>query len=802
MKCLKIAIFFTCQIICITVFAQNSNTNLLDSFSGKLITAIRSHEKARAYLATDKSIYNSGDYIWFRAFLLNTISQKINVESGYLFVDLVDEKDSVLKLLILDAYNKQLDSRIELPNTVTTGYYWLRAYTKQMAKIDSNSIGIQPLYILGKKSEQVSSHKIKTGNIDSTPIITFYPEGGSVITGINSRVGLQATIKNGAAVSTDGFIKDSRDSVIAKFTTNTNGLAQFDFEPSGFRRYKAVVNWHGREIYYPMPPFDFFKGQISVTKQASDYKLRILLGDSIYKKDVVTYVLGISKDSMFFAGVGNGVYEMVVKGDQIPYGIGTFYLFDQHFNLLSERSVYAKATNVNTTLGTNKAVYAKGEKIELNISVADAAQHAIPSVIALSVNDARFSDLSDQCSFPIPKNILETIDNGFLAGRACYSEQDVDLMMLVKKSIYDTISKTINRPPFNNSPYPDSLLFISGRVFNEKNQPSVNKILTLISDAGDMAVFSDTTDNAGRFCFPFQNYKDSTKFIIDLKNSKGNVEVDQIILDSFPYPHFTTPVALKQYLSVEPKQSKKLSTPYELAEDSDKNLLAAVVVQDGKKAINYNASKRVSASSTILTAPELDERISVGTSILKVGGLHVINGLLVINGPSSTSGFTEPLLMVDGAQVFTVAGIDGTSPVLNYLNSLNAKDIDFIEVLKGGDGASYGVRGGNGVILVNMLSSRRDITTSKNNLKEFYAKGLSYTVPFPSLIANSPTNQDTNEMVHKRSTLFWNGNYLTSETKHSSLFLCSGAPATYKCTISGVTVHGDIIYKTVIFQIK
>jgi TonB-dependent SusC/RagA subfamily outer membrane receptor len=70
---------------------------------------------------------------------------------------------------------------------------------------------------------------------------------------------------------------------------------------------------------------------------------------------------------------------------------------------------------------------------------------------------------------------------------------------------------------------------------------------------------------------------------------------------------------------------------------------------------------------------------------------------------------SEPIVLVEGAQVgLSSDGMGYRKPVLSYLRSLNPKDIDFIEVLKGDEAANYGVRGSNGVILINLLNRRRD----------------------------------------------------------------------------------------------
>jgi TonB-dependent SusC/RagA subfamily outer membrane receptor len=79
-------------------------------------------------------------------------------------------------------------------------------------------------------------------------------------------------------------------------------------------------------------------------------------------------------------------------------------------------------------------------------------------------------------------------------------------------------------------------------------------------------------------------------------------------------------------------------------------------------------------------------------------GVQVIRGqsggfALRIRGLSSPSGITDPLIVVDG--------VVSSAPGAHGLDGINPRDVERIEVLK--DAAStafYGMRGGNGVILI------------------------------------------------------------------------------------------------------
>jgi TonB-dependent SusC/RagA subfamily outer membrane receptor len=68
-------------------------------------------------------------------------------------------------------------------------------------------------------------------------------------------------------------------------------------------------------------------------------------------------------------------------------------------------------------------------------------------------------------------------------------------------------------------------------------------------------------------------------------------------------------------------------------------------------------------------------------------GVQVNGNKIVIQGPSSITSSTDPLLVVDG---MVVGSIDGISP----------QQVKSIEVLKGAAASIYGSRGANGVILI------------------------------------------------------------------------------------------------------
>src|SRR6476660_7515854 len=122
-------------------FAQDSNSTL-DSVSAQLISALRQQQTEQSFIVTDKSLYKAGESVWLRVFLLRSASQKLSRVSRNLFLDLVNESDSVLSTLLLDVKTGMLSAKLNLGQSIPSGFYWIRAYTRYMADVEKSKIAI------------------------------------------------------------------------------------------------------------------------------------------------------------------------------------------------------------------------------------------------------------------------------------------------------------------------------------------------------------------------------------------------------------------------------------------------------------------------------------------------------------------------------------------------------------------------------------------------------------------------------------------------------------------------------------
>ena len=451
-------------------FAQDGNSKL-DSVSAQLISAIRLRQTEQSFIVTDKSLYKAGESVWLRVFLLRGASQKLSRLSKNLFLDLVNEDDSVLSTLLLDIKTGVLSAKLNLAQSIPSGFYWIRAYTRYMADVEKNKIAIRPIYIVNSAAINDNGSRLarkSSYNADNLSMQLF-PEGGSLMTGANCTVAFRIVDGKKDPVAISGSIMDDRDSPVIPFSSDNYGLGKFEFFPTRGRQYKAQFMWNGKTMTYPLPPYNFFAGQLSIiTDNSGNRKIRVLLEDSVYRKDIKTYLVGVAKDSLCFASIGTDMYEVPIPAERFPAGVTTFYLFDDNLHLLSERSIYFRE-NLPVKVSLDKNVYKKREKADLSLSISDAQGNPLPASLSIAVVDT--SLLQPTSTATIVSDYFENSDglssnNWSLSNAGDLTDQQLDILMMAKNNSYRDIMVRSDKPAFYSDS--DSMLYIQGYAFYNK----------------------------------------------------------------------------------------------------------------------------------------------------------------------------------------------------------------------------------------------------------------------------------------------------------------------------------------------
>jgi hypothetical protein len=791
MKLVKLLLFFL--FIPLIIHAQTDAPSNIDSLAKYFLKYVVSFDKEKILLQTDRHIYRSGETIYFKAFLIDSISNQLRNKPKKLYVDIVNKSDSVLRQLLLNASNLKTNGEFVLNDSLEEGFYWIRAYTEKMISNNLGDITVVPVYVVNAAKRTFENEMTaKKESIDSaaSPVVHVFPEGGNIISGLNSTVALKVTDQHGNPLVIQGIVKDNADKVYAKFITNSHGLAKFSIYPIWYHRYAIYfLNKDKYDSVAALPPINFFAGQLAVIEQTDNkVKVRIALEDSIFSKDYTTYLFAVSGDSICYSAIGKGMYDAEIPLNNFSHGVARLILFNTKKQLLSERDIFIKKENYHISISTDKDNYGARENVKVDVTLTDKNNKPLLATLAFSVTDLRVSDT-------IPDDFMnDTLES--------FSVQDADLVMLTHKNEYanrranstspglktiNTFAKMpgkISSEQKNNN----SSFTISGMVVNRNDEPAAKKLITIFSNQDYSLLNTDTTDINGRFKIGFPDFSDNTRFVVQVSNLKGIKEDEyKVFFDTVSMPHFITPVYLKKKFHVD---SVEIGS-------GTKWLKPVIIVPYKKPEVTYDKSKRINPFSYIITPEQIGKGAKgAGNALLMVPGVHSTGNSITIGGlptdaqPGKFS-FPEPLVVLDGV-IVTLRG----ETVLDFINSIPVASIDFIEVLRGPEAAIYGMQGGDGAVVINTRSGPGKKKISLTGLSSFYAGGFHTAQPF---LMPDYHNKEmrASSVPDLRTTIYWNGNIIANKEGKATLhFFTADKPATYLITITGVSANGDKIYKT------
>lgn len=168
----------------------------------------------------------------------------------------------------------------------------------------------------------------------------------------------------------------------------------------------------------------------------------------------------------------------------------------------------------------------------------------------------------------------------------------------------------------------------------------------------------------------------------------------------------------------------------------EENVLTEVVVgalgiKKEEKALSYSTQKVSGDALTKQREANLVNQLSgkvSGVQVTSSSGSPGSSARLIIRGASSLTGNNQPLYVVDGIPIdnrsFSAAGSGGGFDGPNGITSVNADDIEDVQILKGSAASAlYGVRAANGVILITTkkgkANDKRPVGVEINTSLEF-----------------------------------------------------------------------------------
>ena len=159
------------------IFQKDATSSLLESYAKNIAQFNRQNPQEKVYLHMDNRSYFIGDTIWFKAYVMNATTLHPTQISGVLYVELLNDFGAEIDRKKLEITNGMCYGEFVLGDNCRTGFYEIRAYTRNMLNFgDSYSLSlgygipwtyIEPANVVWPSDEENNSFSISSATVST-----------------------------------------------------------------------------------------------------------------------------------------------------------------------------------------------------------------------------------------------------------------------------------------------------------------------------------------------------------------------------------------------------------------------------------------------------------------------------------------------------------------------------------------------------------------------------------------------------------------------------------------------------------
>ena len=806
----------------------------------RFVTALQrwadNNPQEKVYLHMDKPYYAVGDTVWFKAYVTVGSRHQLSKLSGALYVELIDEKDSLLSSVKLPLTAGMAMGDFTLGDEYKAGNFRIRAYTQWMRNAGpeyffDHTFAVGDLLGMGGPGNVAGKSRAKTGQAGmgnkskanlppdslSKSDVQFFPEGGNLLYGINSRIGFKAVGVNGRGVAVKGIVVDHTGEEITSFESLHAGMGVFNIRPQAGKNYSVRMTFaDGSEKTVALPRAADQGYTLAVFQPNRDSVLvRIKTVSGTFQTPRSVSLVAQSGGETIFASqvtIAKVITSVWIPKREFPTGIAQFTIFDGRGEPVNERIAFIKSNDgMELHVSSAKKTYKSKEKITIDLESLNRFGDAVPGNFSVSVIDESKVPFEEANENTILSSLLLSSDikgyieqpNYYFTNESYEVNKALDNLMLTQgyrrfawKEITSTTSA--NKPLYKAESLGTE---ISGRVLTLLGTPVVNGEVTLMSLSPGF-VEKVRTDADGRFAYKPIMLADSLKFAVQGRTAK-NGKKTEVILDEVPEesvnknknkPAFSGDIGAdtKVYLENSKKQdelfAKKggLNRVNRLKEVQIKATLPRFgnTVRESQVDQVFRPKKGQPCGTLKECIEEMDNNRSVNFIFANGGGWIPLTKdgkayTVMADGFMLDSGDYDNFLMSDGSNVDKI-----------YFSFISR-------------GVSFRLAGGRDVQYVMAIYTKSGNYRSKYTpgIVNIKPKGFNKAREFYSPRYDIPGID--NQLPDLRSTVYWNPKIKTFASGRASFsFFNADGPGNYKVVVEGINAAGELARQVYRYEVE
>lgn len=778
----------------------------------------------KAYLHTDRDYYIAGETAWFKAYL--TADYLPDTISTVLYTELVNEAAQTIRRSNTPILFGGSNGHLELPDSLSTGYYVLQSYTSTMLNHNPDFIFKRRIFIYGK-SKNGSSNVM----LEKLIKVEFFPEGGNLVAGFNSTVAFKATDQQGYPVLVNGFVKNARHEIVSTFSTYHDGMGMFDIKVADGEEYYAVLNDSVNATKFKLPAIESKGIVITIIPhpQGSFFEIQHKQGDVNFEP---AYMIGQMQHQVVFRQnfkAGSKEFQGVINTQNLRSGIMHVTVFNKDGLPLAERLCFVN----------NKEYVQQAELLIDTLSFSEKGKNRFTVVMkdtvkgnfSISISDAAISEYNTREENILTSLLLTSDIKGYVHNPAWYFNNQTDSVITAIDLVMMTNGwsrfkwKELMSNPVPKSKYSDpSFITLTGKVtIRGTRKPFAEKQLFvwMITPDSTRTVQMIRTDKQGLFRLDSMLFYGNNRFLFSDTRGKKSEFIDVEFTSSPVERQFDLPKPIDQFF-LKPIlfgfENNKYADDYEEIRKAAGILLDGITIKAKKKTAIQELDEKYASgmfsgmSERTIDLENTDEPITQDNIFdylkSRVPGLTIMD-------PNITDATMPETNTVDDGTSYKVyyryspsASSLGPIPMTLYLNeiesgasviaTISANQIAMVKIYSSFVGASGNGAGG---VLAIYTKKDVDVTLGTGAFLGYY-NGFNITKEYyaPDYAA---VNFDRSK-IDNRLTLDWRPAILINNInpKIAFPFYNNDRTKQYRFVMEGVTLDGKLLLLEKIISAK
>lgn len=494
-----------------------------DSFAQQVTHPVRvqlenyrkTYLQEKVFVHTDRNFYLTGDHLWLKVYMVDASFNRPLDLSKVAYVEVLDDQAQAVLRAKVPLENATGHTALFLPASLNSGNYSLRAYTHWMKNYSpdfffhKNITVINPFKPLGLQA-------VTTANALD---VQFFPEGGQLVDGLESRVGFRVVDQSGKGLkSFNGVVLGQRSDTVASFSPTRFGLGSLIITPEEGVEYRVVIaDSTGNVIARAALPRANSEGYVLSVRDTKEGTLSLDVTSNLSADragETVTLLMHSNLASIrtMTSGLVAGRATFAINKTQPADGITHFTLFDSDNRPLCERLYFKRPERLlDINVKADKPVVPSRSKITLNLATA-ANENPLPANLSVSV--FRIDSLQKEEALNITNYLLLTGDlpgtiesPDYYFGDAPDAAECADNLMLThgwRKFTWEEILGNGSRAASVAPEYRGHL--ITGKLLDANGAPAPG-ILVYLSVPGKRFHFTGTRSKAnGELIFELPDF--------------------------------------------------------------------------------------------------------------------------------------------------------------------------------------------------------------------------------------------------------------------------------------------------------